>query len=300
MRRLKYIIALAALLTLIFFGMIISVNVLNSDLYGRLIETQSFKLVNSGKEQTSNLPTITLILHKYVGEENSIESSLAINYNRSEVFENFKADTLQFMVRLIDGYSYSPTGLNFTFNFADSLRRNTYGYFYSGFETDRFLIPIAPSLNGFPYDDIQIRPLVDLYVNGQYCELNFQVQKRIPGRILSFSQKDKEIIILTRTSTEKYLVMISSVIFLLLTVLLTYGLVTSKKGLNTVEELVAVAGYILATAGFKEILGINRNNGTSALEILVILIPLLSVSAGLIYSVYKAKRTNNNEEKNSR
>lgn len=295
MKGLKYVIIYVVLLTLIFFLMIVSVNVLNSDLYGRLIETQPFHLNNSEKEQTKSLPNITLILHRYVGEENSIEASLAINYNKQIIFDHFITDDLQLMIRLHDGYGYIPTGLNYSFYFTDSIKRNTFGYIYSGFETNRFLIPIAPSLNGFPYDDIQIRPMIDLYVNGEYSKLNFAIQKRIPGRILSFNNKDKEIILLTRTSTEKYLVIISSIIFLLLTVLLTYGLITSQKGLNTVEELVTVAGYILATAGFKEILGINRHNGTSALEIFVILIPLISVSIGLIYSVIKAKRTNINE-----
>lgn len=269
----------------------ISVNVLNSDLYGRLIETEPFHLGNTEKEQIKSLPTITLVLHKYFGEENSIEASLAINYDRQDVFQRFKTDTLQLMIRLIDGNAYTPIGVANSFNFTDSIKRNTYGYLFSGFETDRFFIPIAPSLKGFPFDDIKIRPMIDLYVNGMYSKLNFAIQKRIPGRILSVSEKDKEVVLLTRTSTEKYLVMISSVIFLLLTLILTYGLVTTKKGLNTVEELVAVAGYILATAGFKEIVGISRSNGTSALEIVVILIPLLSVFLGLIYSLYKAKRT---------
>jgi hypothetical protein len=296
MKGLKYFIGFALLLALIFFGAMVSVNVLNSDLYGRLIETQAFHLVNSEKEQTKNLPTVTLILHKYLGEENSIEASLAINYDRHDVFENFKTDTLELMLRLIDGYSYTPTGLDYAFTFKDSSKLNTFGNLYSGFETDRFTIPIAPSLNGFPYDDIQIRPMVDLFVNGFYSKLNFAIQKRIPGRILSSSNKDKEIIQLTRTPTEKYLVMISSIIFLLLTGILTFGLVSSQKGLNTIEELVAVAGYILATAGFKEILGINRGNGTSALEILVILIPLLSVFSGLLYSLIKSKVTHSDEK----
>lgn len=100
---------------------------------------------------------------------------------------------------------------------------------------------------------------------------------------------------LTRTSTEKYLIMLSSLIFLLLTLNITYGLARTKKGLNAVEELIAVAGYILATEGFKEILGISRNNRTNALEIFVILIPLLSIFSGLIYSLYKAERTSSKE-----
>lgn len=296
MKRLKYLILSVLVLALIFLGMVISVNVLNSDLYGRLIETKAFKLVDSEKGQTRSFPTITLVLHKYVGEENSIEASLAINYERQDLFQQFKTDTLHLVVGLIDGYAYSPTGVANTFIFTDSIKRKTYGYLFSGFETDRFFIPVAPSLNGFPFDEIQIRPMIDLYVNGIYNEFNFAVQKRIPGRILSTSEKYKELVLLTRTSTEKYLVMISSVIFLLLTLILTYGLVTTKKGLNTVEELIAVAGYILATAGFKEIVGISRSNGTSTLEILVILIPLISVFSGLIISLYKAKRRTYDEK----
>jgi hypothetical protein len=270
-------------------GMIISVNVLNSDLYGRLIETKKIKLFNSEKEGVNYVPKITLILHKYIEEENSIEASLILNYDNQKVFDEFKTDTLEFRVNVVDGYNYSQ--LDNTFNFKDSIKRNTYGNFYSGFTTDRFLIPVAPSLSGFPYDDIKIRPMINLFINGWYNPINFEIQKRIPGRILSFSEKDKEIVSLTRTSTEKYFVMISSIIFLLLTVILTYRIITST-GLNTIEELIAVAGYVLATAGFKEMVGINRSNGTSALEIAVILIPLLLLFSGLVYSLYKAKRNN--------
>ena len=303
MKKITYaIIAIVGLLTtILFIGlMVILVNVLNSDFYGRLTETRSFELFNSEKGEVRKLPKITLILHKYVEEENSIEASLVLNYQRSEMFQRFETDTLEFTVQLIDGYSFLPTGLNYLFNFSDDRKRDTYGFFYAGFETDRFIIPITPSMVGFPFDEIKIRPLFYFYINGMYSELNFEVQKRISGRILSFPnpEKDEGVISLTRTPTEKYLVIISSFIFLLLTAILTYGLIKTKKGLRTVEELVAVAGYILATAGFKELVGFNRNNGTSALEILVILIPLLSVFFGLSYSLYKAKKTIYNEKKN--
>lgn len=291
MRKFKYLsfIILASVLT--FFGLYISVDVLNSDLYGRLIETEPFHTYNSTKKQSDSLPTVTLIMHKYLSEENSIEASLIINYNRQNIFKTFQKDKLEFTLIVSDGYSYNPIGSNKYFTIIDSSNLKTFGYGYFSKETERFILPIAPSLNGFPFDNILVRPLLDLYVNEQYSTFNFVVQKRPLGRVLSFNDKDKEVIQLTRTSIEKYLVVISSILFLLLTTILTYSLFNHKSGLNTVEELLAVAGYILATAGFREIVGITRSNGTSALEILVILIPLLSVSSGLIFSFIKGLKT---------
>ena len=113
MKKITYaIITIVGLLTIIlFFGlMVILINVLNSDFYGRLTETRSFELYNSEKGEVRKLPKITLILHKYIEEENSIEASLVLNYQKSEMFQRFKADSLEFVVQLIDGYSYSPTG----------------------------------------------------------------------------------------------------------------------------------------------------------------------------------------------
>ena len=291
MRKRKYIIVYALIVGFIFLGLFASVGILNSDLYGRLTETISFGTNNTPENQSDSFPTLTLIIHKHLSDENSIEASLILNYQRQNVFSNYKSEKLDFAVRIVDGYNYNPSGFNKLFAFSDSANRNTHGYFFSGYETDRFLLPIAPSLNGFPFDNIKIKPLVDLYVNEKYSYFNFKVQKRLPGRILSFDKRDKEVIILTRTPTEKYLVIISSTLFLLLTIILTYSLFKHKTGLNTVEELIAVAGYILATAGFRDIIGINRNYGTSALEIIVILIPLLSVTIGLIFSFWRGVKT---------
>lgn len=291
MKKLKHIFIYVIVLCLIFIGLFISVEVLNSDLYGRLTETAPFETYNTPKRSRDSFPSLTLIIHKYLSDENSIEASLIISYQRQNVLSNYKSEKLEFAVRVSDGYNYNPSGFGKIFKFSDSTKRNTYGYFYSGYETDRFLLPIAPSLNGFPFDNMKIRPFLDLYVNGNISNFNFQVQKRLPGRILLFDKNDKEVIILTRTSTEKYLVSISSILFLLLTFILTYSLFKHKTGLSTIEELIAVAGYILATAGFRDIIGISRNNGTSALEILVILFPLLFVTIGLIISFRRGLKT---------
>ena len=85
------------------------------------------------------------------------------------------------------------------------------------------------------------------------------------------------------------LVYISSAIFLILTFIITYSLIRRKKRLNSVEELIMVAGYLLAIAGFREILGISRQFGTSSLEIIVILVPLIVLTIGIGYSYFKGR-----------
>jgi hypothetical protein len=290
MKKFGYIFVYLLILLLFIFGIFASVGVLNSDLYGRLTETEPYQIFNSTKRQNDSLPSVIFILHKYLDDENAVEVSLIVSYERHNIFSNFHSDHLEILIRVIDGYNYSPSGFNGTFTFSDSVNRKSYGYFYSGYESERFILPISPSLYGFPFDNIKVRPLIDLYVNENNSAFNFSVQKRLPGRVFNFDQKEKEVIDLTRTSTEKCLVVISSLLFLLLTSILTYSLFKHKTGLNTVEELIAVAGYILATAGFREIVGVTRSYGTSTLEILVILIPLFSVTLGLIFSYIKGQK----------
>lgn len=263
--------------------MYVFVNIMNADLSGRLIES-----ISLNNESDYNRPIgITLVLHRYASEENSIEVSGVINYNNTSIFQYFESDTINLMVTFGERFSYFPSGLTKTFYFTDFKSRETHGYTNSGFETDRFFIPVAPSINFFPFDDLRIKPNINLRVNDSYSPFHLKVQKRIPGRTISESSEDKMTITLTRTLTEKYLVVISSIVFFLLNIILTSRIIKTKKGLNTVEGLIAVAGYILASASFKDLLGINRNSGTSTLEILVILVPLLLIFFGLIYSLFK-------------
>lgn len=287
------ILGIVAVLIISFFLFIglfqIMINVLNADLYGRLNKTIKHEIPVSKIENEKYCPTVTLILHKHIVEDNSIEVSIVFNYERNKYFQTLNANYLEFEILLNDGYGYFPSGLNYGVVFFDSINRNTYGYTYSGFESERFSIPSAPSLSGYPFDNIQIRPQLQLFVNGEKCSLNFEVQKRISGRLIAFSAEDKDVIILTRTPTEKYFVLISSMIFMLLMLLLTYNLIVYKNRLNTIEELIAVAGFVIASAGFRDLIGFNRQNGTSALEVFVILIPIMSFFLGAIYLLIRGK-----------
>jgi len=286
---LLYIISVILLTSAIMF---ISINVLNADLYGRLIETSSF---NDKKLNDSlNEIKVTLILHKHLVEENAIQASFVVNYERQNLFKKFNADNLEIVTIFTDDYLYSPLGLKKTLIIKDSIKKINYGHFYDAFESERFQIPVSPSLNGYPFDNIIMKPFFDIHINGVYSEFKLDVQKRISGRILSKWEKDNKTIELKRTSTEIYLVTIISIIFILLIIILTYSLVNKENKLNNVEELITVASFLIAIVGMRELLGITRVNGTSTLEILVILIPIICIFFGIIFSIIKQKMKKKN------
>jgi len=133
-----------------------------------------------------------------------------------------------------------------------------------------------PSVYGFPFDDLSIRPIFEVSRDGTYTDhYRLEVQKALPGRLMEVSNETIPVIRLTRSPTEKAIVLVSAVVFLFLSGILVYGLFAARRGLTTLEELLAVGGYMVAAAGFRELLGVSRAAGTSALEIAVIGIPLL-------------------------
>jgi hypothetical protein len=292
----KYIKAIAIFASIIFTIIVIgslAIVVLNSDLYGRMTETQLMQWPYSTDFEADSIPKVTLIVHRYLSDENALEASLVIEYNSQGLFSIISGKDINFMLEIGDGNSYQPFGVKKTFIFADSTNRQRFGALYHGFQSERFVLPLSPSLNGFPFDDLQIRPFVYCYINGSRTAFNLSVQKRIPGRILTVPDPKEPLIVFTRTTTEKWFVLISSVLFLILTTIVTITLIR-HKGLSSVEEFTAVAGYIIATAGFREIAGLSRTSGISALEIVIILVPLLSISTALVWSFFKSQVASNN------
>ena len=284
LKKTKFFILAIIITIFIVIGTFLIVNILNADFYGRLIETD--RLIGYPAND-NKLPTVTLIMHKYLADENSIETSIAVSIDRSTILEQYNNKPITIKCLINDGYNYDPYGVTKALVIKDSIGRDALGYIYYGSKSDRFEFPVAPSLNGFPYDNIRIKPMVSLYINNENSNFNFYVQKRISGRLLAKYNKDPGIIELTRTSTEKYLVMISSSIFILLSSIVVYQLIKTQKKIKSIDGLIAVAGFILAISGFRDLIGLTRTSGTSALEILVIIIPLISIFSGLTYSYFK-------------
>ncbi|WP_348705688.1 hypothetical protein [Tenacibaculum sp. 190524A02b] len=257
------------------------INSIGDDFYGRLIQTKS---INKTKKER---PNCTLILKKILEDESAIEASIVLNYEKALIFEKYESTEIDFDIVISDRYNFNPSGLTYKYRINDNINKQTFGYTNSGFETDNFKIPFAPSAYGYPYDEFKFSTNISLFANGITTNFNYYIQDRIPGRIINTEKK--QTVNLSRTKTEKTLVLVSSIIFILMSIILTYKLVTKPKGLKTIEELIMVASYIIAIAGFREILGLSRYFGTGFLEITVIFIPLISLTIGLIYSYFKGK-----------
>jgi len=287
-KKIKTVLLILFSTIIVFSSIILFVYIINDDMYCRLTQTENISSLNFEEK-----PTITLILKKYLIEENALEATLSITYNNSAIFKQTKSNNVNFITTYSDGYHINPTGLVFKSKFSDNVNNQNFGYLNSGHESETFSIPIAPSVNGFPFDDLKLNHNISLYINNEYSKFNFKVQKRIPGRIFKIESDNKKIITLTRSKTEKVTVVISSIIFLFLTSLVLYGFIKSHQGLDTIEELLSIAGFLIAIAGFREIIGVSRINGVGTLEIIVILVPLTLLFIGMVYSFVKGKNKSN-------
>jgi hypothetical protein len=281
MKKLKLLFYALLLIIILIASLWGFITVTNSDLYGRLTET-----VSIAENSYPNRPTVRLVLHKLLTDENAFESSLILYQDQNETLNKNRRIVLSATLR--DGYLNNPYGIKSIVTLDSTSLDTEPGSFPIASESDRFFLPFSPSINGYPFDDIEVHPLIYLYSNDQpVLDFNFEVQKAFPGRLIKLTDKGQLIFTLTRTPTEKALVIVSSIIFILITSMIVYSLFSSKKTLSTLEELVTLASYLIAVVGFREILGLSRYAGMTALEIAVIGIPLLSLFIGLIVSYFR-------------
>lgn len=290
---------------LIFFlAMLSMLPILNSDLYGRLTETKLAAGVNKSAPNLGELPTVRLILHKLPTDENAVEASMVfiVEDKLREAITNGQAKV---SVTLTDGSSVEPYGLLRRMEIDASTLKANAGMTQTAVQSERFSIPSYPTVDGYPFDDVMIRPIIWVQVNAPF-DFRFnnyyklEIEKALPGRIMELNDENIVTVTLTRSVTEKALVITSSIIFIILTVFLSFGLFTSKEGLSTVEEIVAVGGYLIAAAGFRDLLGVTRVAGTSALEITIIGFPLVLVTIGVSVSFFRGLAKNRGSKRRKR
>lgn len=270
--------------------MFVFVTVMNADLYGRLIETQIARGVGTPDASSIEVPTARLVLHKLPADENAVEASLLLFIDGGALVDQVREGKARLTAVVHDGSSFQPYGVRHHVILDSSTANAEPGDNAMAVQSERFLLPALPSLGGFPFDNLDIRPIVDVSINDGYTRyFRLEIQKALPGRLMQLSDDNITTIQLTRSPTEKAIVVTSSLVFLFLSGILVYGLFAAPRGLTTLEELVAVGGYLIAAAGFRELLGISRTAGTSALEITVIGVPLLLLALGVAVSFIRGR-----------
>lgn len=232
--------------------------------------------------------TITLFLHRIIPEENAVEVSLSISAEYDQLPREMRGlESCGTLVVDVRDYSQqvSPRA------FVVSCKRNFWTNI-TGTETPRFTVPASASVEGFPFDDLQVATFQSLYTLRGLEAARQQTIKLLPGRAMLWDgDRVNGHIVLSRPFNDKVLILVSAGLFLLLTTIVTWKLFFSGGATSGVQEIVAVAGYIVAAASFRDLLGVTHTNGTSAFEILVFGLPMCLLATGVAFSAFRPGQT---------
>ena len=267
--------------------LMVSTKVLNDDLYARLTQTTS--VPSDLEPPTSTGPTARVVIHRILPDENAVELSVVLSIDSDDPLAiAIKRKQAALVAEVHDGQAVEHFALVHRSRLDD--RNAVAGMAALAAPSDRFLLPALPSLSGYPFDDLLIRPMIIVKEEtGSWIRFHTEVEKTVPGRLL----KAKEVggapeITLTRSTTEKVFVTSGAALFILIS--LVVAIVLFKTPLTGIGDLVAVAGYLLATAGVRDLLGISRAAGIGSLEVLVVGLPLLFLALALGASTLAGQR----------
>jgi hypothetical protein len=280
------VMALGAVIVL---GILI-VSVLNYDLYGR---SDELKTVYGWPDfpRGPNTPEITvrIVIHRLLEDENSAELSAIVEMDPSELTKLAKQhdETLTILVR--DGSSMQPFDLGASIIIpVDPVK-----YRSKSIESERFRLPILPSIGGFPFDDVSL--YIPVYVhgsNGLDYDFHLEIQKAFPGRLLEtgLNRGETPRVVLSRSPLQKTLVMATSVIFLLVCVVVATKLFSKSTNFSGLEQILAVAAFLVACGEFRNFLDVPKT-GTSALEIAIFVIPMSVLALGFALTTIRSHRS---------
>jgi hypothetical protein len=266
-----------------------SIVVLNGDLYGRLTEKQTVKTPADPLDPGEPAPTLRVILHKILADENGVEASLVLVIDgNDDLSVRVRAGKDHLTASIRDGYAVDPVALA-QYLTLDSTAANP-RFSEVAVRSQRFVLPSFPSLYGFPFDDVRVRPLLEVrQADGSSIRFRTEIEKAVPGRILYTGMTGGIAEArLTRSFTEKTIVLLGAIVFLSISTIVIVGLFGTR--LSKLEEIIAVAGYLLAATGVRDLLGFSRASGASALEVIVVGLPLVLLGLGIGISVARGRR----------
>ena len=75
----------------------------------------------------------------------------------------------------------------------------------------------------------------------------------------------------------------------MLTLIIAAKLFVSSPPLSGLQEILAIAGYLVGAVGFRGLLGVSRTAGGSTLEVLTFGVPFLVLAIGLVASAVRGR-----------
>lgn len=147
-------------------------------------------------------------------------------------------------------------------------------------------------LNPYPFDDYSNQMSVDVTgSNNTYLHPDVRVIKLIAGRTVSATGHDDLFdITLTRPAIQKMFVVCAAAIFIFI-IIGTSAMLVLSPGVKSPQSLViAVAGLLLGSVGFRDLIGLTKLSSFSAGDALAVGIPLLALTLALTHAAYRAFR----------
>lgn len=226
-------------------------------------------------------PVVNLIIHEILPEEGAVEASVSLTFpattpprqpDKAECFILVVGDRSPEQVMMPKKHSFPCT--------ADP------AIGIPGGQTDRFKLPAYQSVQLFPFDTIVIWPYLNLIsLQNDFAEPKYVITKFPPGRTISLKGDWLNWdIYFERSNNEKISILVSAFLFVSLTILLSWRIIMADSRLSAVQDLVAIASYMIAAVGFRELIGLDRTSGTSAFEIGVFILPLVLLTSGIFFS----------------
>lgn len=267
--------------------------VLNDDFHARITDTQKAPGVGRPVADPTEGLRVRLVLHRLIGEENAVEASVQL-FASGLAGKAVIGGSTKFAVEVSDGSSMEPFGLRHesTLSAASHTPRKYVWTESVASESERFTLPSYPSVGGFPFDTVNVRPVISVFRDGEpTSDFHSEIQKRFPGRLMTLSGTAIAEVELARSVSEQFMVLGSSAMFLLFSVLLIIVLYRRPHGIRSLEEFLAVGGYVLAVVGFRDLIGLSRTSGISALEMIVVGCPMAGLCVTILHSMWRTKPT---------
>lgn len=266
----------------------IIVRVRTDDLYGRLTQVEA--IPGRSAPVPSSGPTVRIVIHRILPDENAVEASVVLSVDSDDPLGAAIArGEVTLAAEVHDGQAVDHFALIHRVRLDAS--QAIPGMAAVAASSERFLLPALPSLSGYPFDDLRIRPMIIVRENpGGWLRHHTEVEKAVPGRLLLAEEVGgAPVIMLTRSTTEKVAVTVGALLFIAISLRVAYALFATP--LSSIGDLIAVAGFLLATAGVRDLLGISRATGIGSLEVLVVGLPLLFLTLALGASTLAGRRS---------
>ncbi|SAK52645.1 hypothetical protein AWB76_01740 [Caballeronia temeraria] len=260
----------------------ILVGVLNADFHNR--SPQSITL----RTEREHHVKVKIIVHKLLVEENAVEVSLLVQGDYAKLPKALQDRDPCYVLVYQDASDQDAPPK--TFNVACKTAHIP-GMADDRFsaETPPFKLTAYPSVEAYPFDDWEFFPMMTLITQAPvFSGAVFSIERMIPGKELSVSGDAYNWHIhLQRPAAEKVLVLTVGIAFLLLSLLISWRLFSGHIVLSGIQELLTLAGFVVAIAGLRDMLGVSRVAGVSLWEMAVIGVPMTALCLGMAYSTLR-------------